>query len=100
MVSKENMREPVKDNGFDALYNAIDVKGCSPETLELLTNLTTDIIRGTTEFDKFNTAEHVGIRAGGANLIWASVIACYARRSITTGKNAGGSQDAFTINSL
>lgn len=100
MVSKENKRESGKDNGFEALYSAIDMNGCNYETLELLTNLTTNIFRGTTEFDKFNTAEHVGIRAGGANLIWASVIACYARRSVTASENAGGSQDAFTINSL
>lgn len=87
-------------NDFDNLYNAIESKGCTPYTIKLLTNLTTNIIRGTIKIDRLNTAEHDGLRTAGANLIWASIIAGYARRSITTGKNVGARQDAFTINSL
>ncbi len=59
-----------------------------------------NIIRGTVKIDRLNTAEHDGLRAAGSNLVWASIIAGYARRSVTAGKDVGACQDAFTINSL
>lgn len=85
---------------FETLYKTIETEGCTPNTVRLLTTLTANIIRGTVKIDRLNTAEHDGLRAAGSNLVWASIIAGYARRSVTAGKDVGECQDAFTINSL
>ena len=41
-------------------------------------------------FFRFNLSEHAGLSKGGAPLIGASIVACYATASITASCNAEG----------
>jgi hypothetical protein len=72
---------------LNAIYAAIAADGFSVETLQMIDNLTNDI-RGRKDFNGFTLPEHAGLCKGGSPLIGASIVAGYARRSLTTGGNA------------
>ena len=55
-----------------------------------------DIQNGTEDFFRFNLSEHAGLCTAGAPLIGASIIACYATASLTTGSNVEGSKGCPT----
>ncbi len=80
MVSNEDIYRSIANNGFD------DV------TLQLIDQFTNDIQNGTKDFYRFNQQEHAGLCKGGAPLIGASIVADYARASLTTGRDAQDGQ--------
>jgi hypothetical protein len=72
------------------IYDAIDANGFNEPTLNLIDEYTNDIENGRADFSRFDEQEHAGLCKAGAPLIGASIIACYARRSITASCNAEG----------
>ena len=72
------------------LYEAIAAEGFSERVLHLIEEQVNDIQNGTEGFSRFNLSEHAGLCKGGAPLIGASIVACYATASITAGGNAEG----------
>ena len=74
------------------IYDAIAAGGFKPSTLQAIEEYSNDIENGTTDFPRFNQQEHAGLCKGGSPLIGASIVACYARRSLATGSNAESSQ--------
>lgn len=74
------------------IYDAIAAEGFSVGVLAMIDNYVNDIIYGKTSFPRFNLSEHAGVCTGGAALIGASVVACYARTSLEASANARTSQ--------
>ena len=74
------------------IYQLIAKEGFSDTTLQVIDNYVKKIQDGTEDFPRFNLSEHAGLCKGGAPLIGASIIACYATASLTTGGNAQGGQ--------
>ena len=58
----------------------------------MIDNYANDIRYGRKDFNGFTLPEHAGLCKGGSPLIGASIVACYARRSLTTSSNAESSQ--------
>ena len=65
-------------------------------TLQDINHYVKDIQNGTEDFFRFNLSEHAGLCTGGAPLIGASIIACYATASITASCDAEGRQGGPT----
>ena len=74
------------------IYGIIAQEGFSDVALEEINNYIKDIQDGTEDFPRFNLSEHAGLSKGGAPLIGASIIACYATASLTASRNAEGGQ--------
>jgi len=74
------------------IYETIAQRGFADITIQEIKNYVKDIQNGREDFSRFNLSEHAGLSKGGAPLIGASIIACYATASLTTGRNAEGSQ--------
>jgi len=72
------------------IYDAIDANGFKDSTLQLIDDYINDIENGRANFSRFNEQEHAGLCKAGAAVIGASVVASYARRSITASCNAEG----------
>ena len=72
------------------IYEAIDANGFKESTLQLIDGFINDIENGRTNLSRFNEQEHAGLWKAGASLIGASIIASYARRSITSSCDAEG----------
>ena len=70
------------------IFQHITKEAFSNIVLQEIDNYIKDIQNGTKDFPRFNLSEHAGLCKGGAPLIGASVIACYATASLTTGSNA------------
>ena len=83
---------------LNTIYAAIAAEGFSESTLKLIENLTNDIRYGRKDFIGFTLPEHAGLCKGGSALIGASVVAGYARRSLTAGGNAESSQGGSPAN--
>lgn len=77
-------------SNINDIYEAIDVEGFSKSTLHLIDEYINDIENGRTNFSRFNEQEHAGLCKAGAVVIGASVVASYARRSITASCHAEG----------
>ena len=77
---------------FDDVYESIRLDGFNTHTLDLIQQLVNDIENGTTNFPRFNLEEHAGLCKAGAPLIGASIVACYAAASLTTGGYVEGGQ--------
>ena len=69
------------------IFRAIDADGFKESTLFVIDEYINDILYGRKDFNGFTLSEHAGLCKGGAPLIGASIIASYARRSLTTGSN-------------
>ena len=82
------------------LYEAIAAEGFSERVLHLIEEQVNDIQNGTEDFSRFNLSEHAGLCKGGAPLIGASIVACYATASITAGGNAEGGEGERTSSSM
>ena len=78
--------------GIEDIFEAIAAEGFSELTLQLIDGQINNIQDGTEDFSRFNLSEHAGLCKGGAPLIGASIVACYAARSITAGGDAEGRQ--------
>ena len=85
--------EEIKD-----IYEAIATEGFSAATLRMIDNLTNDIQYGRKDFDGFTLPEHAGLCKGGSPLIGASIVACYARRSLAAGGHAESSEGGSPAN--
>ena len=80
------------------IYTIIAADGFSAETLQMIDNLTNDIRYGRKDFNGFTLPEHAGLCKGGAPLIGASIVAGYARRSLTTGGHVESSEGSKPAN--
>ena len=74
------------------IYDAIAADGFKMSTLQAIDEYIIDIENGRTDFYRFNLPEHAGLCTAGAPLIGASIVACYATRSLAAGGDAAGSQ--------
>ena len=74
------------------IYAAIAAEGFTAGTLQMIDNYAKDIQNGREDFSRFNLSEHAGLCKGGAHLIGASIVACYATASITAGSNVESCQ--------
>ena len=83
---------------MNAIYAAIAADGFSERTLQKIDELTNDIRYGRKDFIGFTLSEHAGLCKGGAPLIGASIVAGYARRSLTAGSDAESSQGKSPAN--
>ena len=72
------------------IFDSIAKDGFSDVVLQEIKNYTKDIQNGTEDFPRFNLSEHAGFSKGGAPLIGASIIACYAAASLEASCNAEG----------
>ena len=77
---------------IEQVFEVIAKEGFTPQTLQEIANYIKEIRHGREDFSRFNLSEHAGLCKGGAPLIGASIIACYARASITAGSYAEGSE--------
>ena len=80
------------------IFAAIAAQGFTAQTLQMIDNYANDIQNGREDFSRFNLSEHAGLCKGGSPLIGASIVACYARRSLATGSNAESSQGGCPAN--
>ncbi len=71
----------MNENPLIAIFDSIREGGFSAHTLQLIDNYTNDILYGRTNLDRFNQQEHAGLCSGGAPLIGAYIVCCYARAS-------------------
>ena len=80
-------------SGMQDILEAIAKEGFTVSALQLIDNYVNDIQNGTTNFPRYTIPEHAGLCTAGSALIGASVIASYARASLTTGGDAECSQN-------
>ena len=80
------------------IYESIAQEGFSDKALKVINDYINEIQNGTEDFLRFNLSEHAGLCKGGTPLIGASIIACYARRSLTTSSNVAGSETSGPAN--
>jgi hypothetical protein len=74
------------------IYAAIAAEGFTARTLQMIDNYAKDIQNGREDFFRFNLSEHAGLCKGGAPLIGASIVACYATASLRASCDAEGRQ--------
>ena len=74
------------------IYDVIAKDGFSDEALQVIDKYIKEIQNGREDFFRFNLSEHGGLCKGGAPLIGASIIACYATASLTASRNVEGSE--------
>jgi hypothetical protein len=77
---------------IELIFKMIAKEGFAPQTLQEIDNYIKEIQHGREDFYRFNLSEHAGLCKGGAPLIGASIIACYATASITAGSNVESCQ--------
>ena len=77
---------------IELIFEMIAKEGFAPQTLQEIDNYIKEIQHGREDFSRFNLSEHAGLCKGGAPLIGASIIACYATASITAGSNVESCQ--------
>ena len=76
---------------LEKIYGIIAKEGFTDIALQEINDYIKDIQNGTEDFPRFNLSEHAGLSKGGAPLIGASIIACYATASLTASCHAEGS---------
>ena len=86
------------EDNLQTIYEAIESDGFSERTLNLIDELIKEIENGQKNFYRYTVSEHAGFCKAGAPLIGASIVASYARRSLTTGVNAEGSEGSSPAN--
>ena len=79
-------------NSIQDIYEAIATEGFSERVLRIIDEQVNDIENGRANFSRFNQQEHAGLCKAGAPLIGASIIASYARRSLTASCHAESGQ--------
>ncbi len=75
---------------LEQIYGIIAKEGFTDIALQEINDYIKDIQNGTEDFPRFNLSEHAGLSKGGAPLIGASIIACYAAASFAASCNAEG----------
>ena len=79
-------------NSIQDIYEAIATEGFSERVLQLIDKHVNDIQNGTRDFPRYNLSEHAGLCKAGPVLIGASIVACYATRSLTASSHAESGQ--------
>ena len=79
--------------GIHDIFEAIAKEGFSMSTIRLIDDYAKDIQNGKTNFSGYTIPEHAGLCTAGAALIGASLIASYARASLTASGDAECSQN-------
>ena len=87
----------MNENLIDIFYSIRDY-GFSAHTLQLIDNYTNDILNGRTNIHQFDLSEHAGLCSGGASLIGAYIVCCYARASLESGCFSSTSQASSPSN--
>ena len=77
----------------EQIDTSIKYNGFSEHTLQLIDNYANDILYGRTNLDRFNQSEHAGLCSGGASLIGAYIVCCYARASFEPGRFSARCQE-------
>ena len=77
------------------IFDSIRDSGFSAHTLQLIDNYTNDILYGRTNLDRFNQQEHAGLCSGGAPLVGAYIVCCYARTSFEPGRFSPERQTSY-----
>ena len=85
-------------NTIQEIYKLIAENGFSESVLQMIDNYINEILYGTTSFSRFNMPEHAGLCSAGSVLIGASIIADYARTSLTASCNASSSKRSCPTN--
>ena len=80
------------------IFDVIATETFSDKALKEINSYINEIQNGTEDFSRFNLSEHAGLCKGGSPLIGASIVACYARRSLTAGGNATGGEGSSPAN--
>jgi hypothetical protein len=75
---------------LEQIYGIIAKEGFTDIALQEINDYIKDIQNGTEDFPRFNLSEHAGLSKGGAPLIGASIIACYAAASLAASCKAEG----------
>ena len=75
---------------LEQIYGIIAKEGFTDIALQEINDYIKDIQNGTEDFPRFNLSEHAGLCKGGAPLIGASIIACYAGASLEASCDAEG----------
>ncbi len=88
----------MEQDNLQTIYEAIEKDGFSERTINIINKLIADIENGRTNFSRFTQQEHAGLCKAGAPLIGASIVASYARRSLTTGSHAEGGEGSGLAN--
>ena len=70
------------------IYEAIANEGFAVSALQLIDDYVNDIQNGTTNFSRYTIPEHAGLCTAGSALIGASIVAGYARTSLTASRDA------------
>lgn len=83
---------------LNLICDIITQKGFADITIQEINDYIKDIQNGTEDFYRFNLSEHAGLCTAGAPLIGASIIACYATRSLTASSNAKSGQGSSPAN--
>ena len=81
-----------------AIFDSIRGNGFSSHTLELIDNYINDILYGRANIHRFDLQEHAGLCTGGAPLIGAYAVCCYARASFEPGRFSLKCQEAKPTN--
>ena len=81
---------------LEQIYGIIAKEGFTDIALQEINDYIKDIQNGTEDFPRFNLSEHAGLSKGGAPLIGASIIACYAAASLAASCNAEGREGGPT----
>ena len=79
-------------NSIQDIYEAVATEGFSERVLRLIDEQVNDIRNGTRDFPRYNISEHAGLCKAGPVLIGASIVASYARRSLTASSYVEGGQ--------
>ena len=69
-----------------AIFDSIRDNGFTEHTLQLIDNYINDILYGRANIHRFDLQEHAGLCTGGAPLIGAYAVCCYARASFEPGR--------------
>lgn len=88
----------MRQNTLQEIYRIIAENGFSESVLQMIDNYINEILYGTTSFSRFNIPEHAGLCSAGSVLIGASIIADYARTSLTASCNASSSKRSSPTN--
>lgn len=75
------------------IFEVVAKEGFTKSALQLMDDYVNDIQNGTTNFSRYTIPEHAGLCTAGPALIGASIVASYARASLTASGDAECSQN-------
>ena len=88
----------MNENQLEDIFYSIRESGFSVHSLQLIDNYTNDILNGRANIHQFDLSEHAGLCSGGASLIGAYIVCCYARASSESSSLSPECQDSSPSN--